>query len=184
MTDNEFIKVLECCKKAILHQDCLDLKCPYAMEFGCNIDKENLRNMALDLINRLKANDEKNENVIRLADKTIEKQSKDIEEQQAEIERLTTEIDQRNEMMANMGVELGKAQEEIERLKDIAKSALNESIKVCDSILNAKSEAYKEFAEKLKVEALIDSGFEVLPSGTIDRILAEMVGDNNVQSSN
>jgi hypothetical protein len=32
----------------------------------------------------------------------------------------------------------------------------------------------KEFAERLKKEALIDSGYEVLPIGTIDRLLAEM----------
>lgn len=103
-----------------------------------------------------------------------------IDEQQAEIERLTTEIDQKTEMMANLGVELNKAQEEIERLKDIGKSALNESIKVCDSILNAKSEAYKEFAEKLKrkqQEAYIRHvGYEndVVEVQEIDNLLAEL----------
>lgn len=38
----------------------------------------------------------------------------------------------------------------------------------------AKSEAIKEFAERLKKEVLIDSGFEVLQVGTIDSIAKEM----------
>jgi septal ring factor EnvC (AmiA/AmiB activator) len=81
-----------------------------ALERMSEEDPEGFSADILDFINRQKANDEKNENVIRLADKTIEKQSKEIEKQQEEIEKLSTEIDQRNEMMANMGVELGKAQ--------------------------------------------------------------------------
>lgn len=52
MTDEEIIKALECCKVARLNQDCLDLKCPFSTEYGCNIDEEDLRNEALDLINR------------------------------------------------------------------------------------------------------------------------------------
>lgn len=39
-----------------------------------------------------------------------------------------------------------------------------------------KAEAYKEFAEKLKKEALKDHGYDVLQSGTIDSLLKEMVG--------
>jgi hypothetical protein len=37
-----------------------------------------------------------------------------------------------------------------------------------------KSEAIKEFAERLKKEVLIDSGFEVLQVGTIDDLVKEM----------
>ena len=55
MTDNEIIKALECCKKAKINQDCVVLKCPFSTEYGCNIGLENLRNEALDLINRQKA---------------------------------------------------------------------------------------------------------------------------------
>lgn len=36
-----------------------------------------------------------------------------------------------------------------------------------------KSEAIKEFAERLKKEVLIDSGFEVLQVGTIDNLVKE-----------
>ena len=37
-----------------------------------------------------------------------------------------------------------------------------------------KSEAIKEFANRLKKEVLIDSGFEVLQVGTIDNLVKEM----------
>ena len=55
MIDNEIIKALKCCKKAKINQDCVVLKCPFSTEYGCNIGLENLRNEALDLINRQKA---------------------------------------------------------------------------------------------------------------------------------
>ena len=55
MTDNAIIKALKCCKKAKMNQDCVVLKCPFSTEYGCNIGLENLRNEALDLINRQKA---------------------------------------------------------------------------------------------------------------------------------
>ena len=41
-------------------------------------------------------------------------------------------------------------------------------------IKEIKSEAIKDFAERLKKEALIDSGYEVLQSGTIDNLVKEM----------
>lgn len=88
MTDNETIKALECCKKAILHQDCLDLKCPLVREFGCNLDKEQLRNMALDLINRLKAEKEKCESQMKLLEAFVNDYKLAYEKAKAEIERL------------------------------------------------------------------------------------------------
>ena len=76
MTDNEIIKALECCKEAKLNQDCLDLKCPFATEYGCNIDKEDLRNEALDLINRQKAEIERYLHSIKLLEKDVEELKK------------------------------------------------------------------------------------------------------------
>lgn len=81
MTDNEIIKALECCKQSRLNQDCLNLNCPFATKYGCNIDNEDLRNAALDLINR-----QKEEKEALIAGQ--ETMSKYIEEQQAENERL------------------------------------------------------------------------------------------------
>ena len=40
-----------------------------------------------------------------------------------------------------------------------------------------RAEAYKEFAEKLKKEALSDRGYDILQQGTIDNLLKEMVGE-------
>ena len=48
-------------------------------------------------------------------------------------------------------------------------------------ILDIKSEAIKEFAERLKKEALRDSGFEVLPLGMIDNLVKKMGGEQECQ---
>lgn len=64
LTNEDIIKALECCKKAKLNQDCLDLKCPFSTEYGCNIDDEDLRNKALDLINLQKAEIERLRNAL------------------------------------------------------------------------------------------------------------------------
>ena len=78
LTDAEIVKALEICSKGIMFSkhDCK--KCPYYAELCC---ERKLKQNALDLINRLQAENEKNENIIRLADKTIETQ-------QAENDRL------------------------------------------------------------------------------------------------
>ena len=77
LIDEQIIKALECCKKAKLNQDCLDLKCPFSTEYGCDIGLENLRNEALDLINR--------------KDKRIAELEEEINRQKAEIKRLYIE---------------------------------------------------------------------------------------------
>ena len=76
---------------------------------------------------------------------------------------------------------INRQQAEIERLKDIAKSALNESINICDSILDAKAEAIKEFAKRLKS---LQIGLEIsgeslyyVSIDCIDNLVKEMVGD-------
>ena len=71
MTDNEIIKALECC---IGNEGNCDI-CPQHSK-DC-VDE--LMQLALDLINRQKAEIERCENIIRLADKTIKKQSAEIE---------------------------------------------------------------------------------------------------------
>lgn len=42
-----------------------------------------------------------------------------------------------------------------------------------DAAANAKKEAVKEFAEKLKKECLFDRGYEILQDGTIDHLVKE-----------
>ena len=79
MTDNEIIKAWECCTSERTNS-CF--KCPFYKL--CDDDNFSLVKATLDLINRQKAEIKKCENIIRLADKTIEKQS-------AEIKRLEQE---------------------------------------------------------------------------------------------
>lgn len=201
MDDNEIIKVLECCG---VNRDCAG--CPKEEEpYGCYFE---LCGGAFDLINRLKAENEdlfyKLQGVMLSVDKWLEsdelkqdevnrastmreKTLQITEQQQAEIEEWKTLAHEGKEKVELLEIEksamqhrIDEQQAEIERLKDIAKSALNESIKVCDSILNAKSEAYKKFAEKLKrkqQEAYIrHCGYEndVVEVQEIDNLLVEL----------
>ena len=76
-----------------------------------------------------------------------------INRQKAEIERLTAKI-------------LVK-----DNINDYNTAQLRIAREKCRTI---KSEAIKEFAERLKKEALIDSGYEVLQSGTIDNLVKKM----------
>ena len=79
MTDNEIIKALECCKEAKLQKDCLDLKCPLSTEYGCNFEQEELRNKALDLINRQNEEIEKLSNCVVMQEKLLKENEKRIE---------------------------------------------------------------------------------------------------------
>lgn len=150
MSDEDIIKALECCKEAKLNQDCLDLECPFATEYGCNIDVEELRNAALDLINRQKAEIEKlkedNNFHIRLEALLVE--------QRDGRDKLIEQIDTQNDEL---------------RMK----------------LKTAKTEAIKEFAERLKKESsscvTSANGYEIyetksytIMATTIDKILREM----------
>ena len=58
-TDNEIVKALECCIKSSHFGECFDNKCPLVSEKGCEVGKETLYPYALDLINRLQAENER-----------------------------------------------------------------------------------------------------------------------------
>jgi hypothetical protein len=68
----------------------------------------------------------------------------------SECERCVDKIGCRDTLLRNALDLINRQKAEIERLKDIARSALKESINICDAIFEAKSEARKEFAERLK----------------------------------
>lgn len=110
-------------------------------EWGtCNCEQITA-NAALDLITCLQAENEKNENIIRLADKTIETAN-------AEIERLKSANDEKFrqwDMLAE------KTKQHYADLYNEAKDIL-------------KAEAYKEFAERLKgeIKREKESGDELL----------------------
>ena len=103
-------------------------------------------------INRLQAENEKNENIIRLADKTIETQ-------QAENERLNKAISYQKDLAERMFIRQNGLLEE------------------------AKAEAYKEFAERLKKQYDDYSDHSSLTVKMfcydIDNLLKEMAGDGN-----
>ena len=92
MTVNKIIKALECCKKAKINQDCMVLKCPFSTEYGCNIGLENLRNEALDLINRKKIESNKYRNRVQSQKGEITRLHKKVAELTAELEEQKAEI--------------------------------------------------------------------------------------------
>lgn len=54
LTDEEIIKALECCTKAKTMGDCIELNCPFRNDWDLCLSSE-IQKMALDLINRQKA---------------------------------------------------------------------------------------------------------------------------------
>lgn len=128
MTEREIIKALECCKKAKINQDCVVLKCPFSTEYGCNIGLENLRNAALDLINRQK--------------EEIERLNKNYEELIYKTECLLCHA---------TGNKFSKytytTQEMISFVDDYIQDCCDEAVEEAKETV--KSEARKEFAEKI-----------------------------------
>ena len=71
---------------------------------------------------------------------------------------------------------INRQKAEIEKYKsgmianaEVVKTLINE-------LKTAKSEAIKEFAERLKRERLVDRGYEILHEGTIGNLVKEMTG--------
>ena len=123
-------------------------KCPYRKHTNC---KSRLRQDALDLINRLKAERDCYKNELHYANMEKEALNKLCGEQKAEIERLK---------------EAYLVYEETTGLKQ------------------AKAEAIKEFAERLKKEFKPEINYGVVANcaiklfrNTIDYLVKEMVGD-------
>ena len=159
LTDSEIVKALECCIKSSHFGECFKNDCPLVSEQGCKVGKETLYPYALDLINRLQAENERLQET--------------IDEQDIEIARLYKEIDR-----------WINAYEQVAWKRDIFAEDMKEEIKKDCSYLmldikTIKAEAYKEFAERLK---------ETFPeidwlrstkriSEDIDNLLKELVGD-------
>ena len=126
---------------------------------GCKIAR-----YALDLINRLQAENEKNENIIRLADKTIETAN-------AEIERLKN------------------AYKQCAWERDIFAEDMTQEIKKDCSFLmldikTIKTEAYKECLEKVEQRDASESDFYIMVKKTeFDNLVKEMVGEDNASKN-
>lgn len=93
-----------------------------------------------------------------------------INRQKSEIERLKTENKIYIQANQVIGYQRDQRDKEIDELqKQIDGLDVREN--------KIKSEAYKEFAGKLKKETLSDRGYDILQQGTIENILKEMVGE-------
>ena len=101
-----------------------------------------------------------------------------INRQNAEIDILIRKNETLKDEVSELQLKNASYNAEIERLKDIAKGALNESINICDFILDAKAEAIKEFADKL-MKKLMNQQFQYQENIIIyiDNLVKEMVGD-------
>ena len=150
LTDSEIIKALECCCGGLTSDWCD--KCPMNVTKECDKDLLALEKLALDLINRLQAqNKDLAETVHNL---TIEKDAlfDKAEELKAEIERLKT----------NLNVELENFATEYDN--------------------KIKAEAYKECIEKVKEEINKHSYgvlHKIVINYKIDNLLKEKAGDDN-----
>ena len=155
MIDNEIIKALKCCKKAKINQDCVVLKCPFSTEYGCNIGLENLRNEALDLINRQKAE--------------IERLKKNYEELIYKTECLLCHA---------TGNKFSKytytTQEMISFVDDYIQDCCDEAVEEAKEAV--KSKAIKEFAERLKENyCFTDRWGKIITKSTVDNLVKEMM---------
>jgi predicted RNase H-like nuclease (RuvC/YqgF family) len=108
--------------------------------------------LALDLINRLEGEKEKNENIIRVADKTIATLNAENESLKAEVERLKEEV--KKEQLYNLRM----------------------------TAYSVKAEAYKECIDKAKLQCnkIPQYHFNLLNvEWYLDNLLNELVGDGD-----
>lgn len=158
MTDDDVIKALECCTS---DKRCSEIECPFRS--ACKDDTLALEKYALDLINRQKAEIERShtafensQTATKMWHREAELNAGEIIKLQAEVERLTTE----NLILSQKRINM------FERL---------------DIVNNARAEAIKEFAKRLKELIPHFNGETSLYcfERAIDHALEEMVGENN-----
>ena len=155
LTDSEIVKALECC---ISDKDDVCLECPLQNDCFANADgNSEVKELALDLINRLQAD---RDNYKQIA----ENQQKIILDKAFENKRLKEKVES-----------LQAENERLKKVSDIRLECLGRSR------AKAKAEAYKECIEKVK--ALFPSDNEPYQYCEIhegaDNILKELVGEDN-----
>ena len=142
----------EIMKALKIHTGRSDATCKECVFYGQDYCRLKIAEAALDLINR----------------------------QKAEIERLTT-LAKLGNMRANdyrvMRDRAIKAEAEIERLEKQLNSKYKWENMLDNKIKEVKTEAIKEFAERLKDEMYTERGFSVCPDDKVDNLVKEMVGD-------
>ena len=161
LTDNEIIKALECCYTYdVLFCD----KCPFQEECA----EINLGQLAIDLINRLQAENESLKAEVddwKAIAEGYQKQFEDCyERKQAEIENLQKNFEEASNDRFIYKIRWAKAEARVDK---------------------AKAEAYKEFAERLHKELRIygakDTFNKLVFLNVVDKAKKELVGEDNFE---
>lgn len=188
MTDNEIMKALECCNR---NGSCS--KCPYdydrarfEAEADCALE---MTADVLDLINRLKVENEDLEIKLKHFAEFLAEAEKKNEELKAENEEVRKDIVTAEEYAWKLKAKNEALQMDNEQLKsDIINERMNlehityefDLLKQEISVIEAN--AIKEFAERLKVDFAVytDCGEHncIYTRKVIDNLVEEMVGDS------
>lgn len=183
LTDNEIIKAYEHC---LNNKDCIGCiadKHPSSDKFSCSLEAQDI----LDLITRLQTRAEKAEKVEYFADKTIatlQAENKDLTET---IHNLIIEKDALFDRAEELKAEVNKLNAENMLTMSERNAFRNSFYELSKQLKTAKSEAVKEFAERVKKEAVTRLYYgtnleleetECVEVEDIDNLLKETVGDN------
>lgn len=197
LTDNEIKKALECCADSTI-MSCAEKGCPFRK--FCQEDTNALEKASLELINR------KDAEIEQLRDLVIEG-GREQDSLSAEIERLKLEsVQSQNTRINELELKLlsseglcNKQEREIEQLRQAIAAnnkeldrwseivcEKNEEINILykdalEEIKTAKSEAIKEFAERLKTYKMQPFNYDryLVPLVAIDEVAKEMTGQND-----
>ena len=165
MTDNNLIDltnedIISSLKLIATTRNCNECKIRNCKWGTCNCEQITA-NVALDFIKRQKIENKRLEKEVNLVSIQFQDLQERYEEAQAEIESLKI-------------------------FRGYAERRASDYKTMRDKYLNAKSEAYKEFAERLKIEAMSSKNKRpslilegAVDCSCIDRVLKEMVGENN-----
>ena len=165
MTDNNLIDltnedIISSLKLIATTRNCNECKIRNCKWGTCNCEQITA-NVALDFIKRQKIENKRLEKEVNLVSIQFQDLQERYEEAQAEIESLKI-------------------------FKGYAERRASDYKTMRDKYLNAKSEAYKEFAERLKIEAMSSKNKRpslilegAVDCSCIDRVLKEMVSENN-----
>lgn len=191
LTDTEIKKALEVCIDGYCRGCCYG-------DTDQRHCRDDLMQEALDLINRLEGENEKNENIIRVADKTIETLNAEIRHLDQESDILRADVENLNRICDEVNAENESLKAEIERLNksiNLMKGAKcvysydGETLEFCTTspcpisktVDQIKTEAYKEFANELKCRTheISYNTMQVVNNDDIDNLYKELVGDGD-----
>ena len=170
MTDNEIIKALECCSD---DENYKCNECPLYVD----CEKASIAGYALGIINRQKAEVAKKDTEIGILIRKKEALRDEIAEQQAEIERLRHILVSFMSEVENWEHKHGIDTSNIPKIAVLGTEKEN-------CIKQAKSEAYREFAERLKIRThrfkTADKIFvDCVPIDYIDIVYKELTEKND-----